>query len=400
MAYTRSKKYPELYKPGTGAIWWAFLPNPEKGPKLRESTTHSDERVAHLWYLSRITEDPRGTSRTQQAKKERTLALALAMRIEWLEAALLNEDDTRKRLALSTIKFYKAHGKPLVRILGADTKLSSIDHEMIRRYIVQRSKEVKGGTISKDLITLSCAMRLARKDGVKCSRFDEIVPEDFKALYAPRERWLTELEVDALLSVLAPQRAAVVAFIVATGATYPSEVAPVRKDDVDKYVVHIKGTKRKTRNRRLKVPSHARKYLDYAMKHIGAWGFEKWVNIVKDLKKAAALLSMCPKCRGDSRIRVNSLGGARFKAPTPVACAACEAVPEFAPLCPTDLRRTFCQWLVRSGVPYELVYPMMGHDSPAMLERVYGRRDASSVADLVELALAKAPKGARGRKAG
>ncbi len=59
------------------------------------------------------------------------------------------------------------------------------------------------------------------------------------------------------------------------------------------------------------------------------------------------------------------------------------------------------QWLVRSGVPYELVYPMAGHSSPAMLERVYGRRDAGSVAELVEMALKKAPKGARGgRKAG
>ncbi len=393
MSYVRSKRYPELFRPGSGAIWWAFLPNPEKGPKLRESTKHSDELAAHRWYLERIRRDPAETARTKQAqKKDRSLADALVTRIEWLRAARQHDDPTRKKLALSTIEFYENHGKPLVRILGPDTPLSTIDHETIRRYIIERSKEVKGTTIAKDLVTLSGAMRFARKDGVVCASFADIVPDDFVALYMPRTRWLSESEVDTLLAFLPPRRAAVVAFIVATGATYPSEVSPIRKSHINGWIVHIPGTKRKTRDRWVHVPSHARKYLTFALKHIGPWGFDPWIHIGRDIKKAAKLLSMCEGCRVKA-----PLGGAGWHKKNLAKCLECGSAEKFAALSPNDLRRTFVQWLVRSGVPYELVYPMAGHSSPRMLETVYGRRDAGAVADLVELALAKAPKGARKR---
>ncbi len=197
----------------------------------------------------------------------------------------------------------------------------------------------------------------------------------------------SEEEVDALLRVLPPNRAAVVAFIVATGATCPSEVSPCRRADIKGYDVHIRGTKRATRDRKLRVPSYVRKYLDRAVKGLGPWGFDPWPNIVKDLKRAARLLSMCEECR------IRQGKGARND--LRVTCEDCKAVPLFRPLSPNDLRRTFAQWLVRSGVPYELAFPMMGHSSPRMLEVVYGRRDAGAVGDLVELALEKAPKGAR-----
>jgi integrase len=382
MSYVRSTRFPELFLPGAGAIWWAFLPNPDGGRQLRESTGHRDEKAAHGWYLERVRK-----ASSSKSKKDRTLAEALTARVEWLTTAREHDDPTRKRLASSTILFYENHGRPLVRLLGEHTPLSSINHETVRRYIVARSKEVKATTVEKDLITLSCAMRLARKDGIECAHFSDIVPDDFRALYVPRERWLSEEEVDALLRVLPPERAAVVAFIVATGATYPSEVAPVRKAHINGSDVHLHGTKRATRNRKLRVPSYAKRFLERAVKSLGPWGFAEWKSPGKDLKRAARLLSMCEECR------IRQGKGARNDLKT--ECPDCKLVPVFAPLSPNDLRRTFAQWLVRSGVPYELAYPMMGHSSPKMLETVYGRRDSAAVADLVELALARAPKGAR-----
>ena len=314
-------------------------------------------------------------------------------RLLWLKAARENDDPTRKKLSEKTIDFYQKKSKRLVAVLGAETLLSEIGHEEIRKYIISRSKTVKGASIGKELTALSMAMRLARKDGVDCPIFKDIVPEDFQAVYVPRKRWLTEAEVDALISVLPAKRGAVVAFIVATSASYPSEVSPVRPEHVNGFEVHIPGTKRAGRDRHLKVPSYARRFFSLAVKHLGPSGFEPWTNVRGDLHAAARLLSLCASCRAcrPEWARRQQAG------PKPVrgACRACEKVKPFEPLSPNDLRRTFAQWLVRSGVPHELTYPMMGHNSPRMLEQVYGKRDAGAVSDLVELALKKAPKGAR-----
>lgn len=392
--YVRHKKFRELFKKPGSARWWAFLPNPHGGRQLRAPTGHVDDRAAHGWYLERVRQRP---SDPASHTKERCLRDALNARIEWMNAARMNEDPTRKKPAAATVEFYAKKGRHLTRVLGADTMLSAIGHEQIRGYIVTRTTETaSASTIAKELTALSMAMRLAKKDGVRCEAFRDIRPEDFGAIYVPRKRWLTEAEVDELLSVLAPKRAAVAAFIVATSATYPSEVVPVARTMVDGYVVHIPGTKRGTRRRTIVVPSHARRFLDFATKYAsGAKGalFEPWSNIRGDLHDAARLLSMCPRCRTSRLAWARHEDGAtKLRA---VDCKACKRQPAFAPLSPNDLRRTFAQWLVRSGVPNELVSPLMGHKDTRMVERVYGRRDATSVADLVELALRKAPKGAR-----
>ncbi len=394
MSYVRSNRYPELFRKRETGPWWVFLPNREGGKQPRESTGLKDERAAHEWYLERI--QLPSTAKQATASKERTIETALVSRLDWLKASRLHDDPSRKKKALATIEFYRKKGRALVRELGGQTLLSAIGHEQIRKYIVARSATAGGSTIAKELTTLSCAMRLARKDGVSCPVFKDIVPEDFEALYIPRTRWLSEAEVNALLDVLAPKRAAVVAFIVATSASYPSEVAPVRPEHVKGYDVHIPGKKTRTRDRRLRVPSHARKYLDRALEHLGPSGFEQWTNVRKDLHAAAELLSMCKKCRAARQAWSRHEVGATKQ--TKGECLACSVATPFVKLSPNDLRRTFVQWLVRSGVPYELVYPMAGHNSPRMLETVYGKRDARAVADLVELALKKAPKGARGAK--
>jgi site-specific recombinase XerD len=391
--YLRSKRHPELFRKRDGGPWWAFVPNPIGKRKLRETTGLRDEHAAHAWYLERLRIPSLAEPTAAKKGKQRRLEDALVTRIAWLQAAREKEDPTRKKLSKDTIDFYMRKSKRLVEGLGADTLLSAIGHEQIRSYIVDRSKTVKATSIGKELTALSMAMRLARKDGIECPVFADIVPEDFQALYVPRKRWLSEEEVDRLLAVLAPKRAAVVAFIVATSATYPSEVAPVRPEHVKANVVHLLGTKRSSRNRYVHVPPHAHRFLKLALKHLGPSGFEPWTNVNGDLKDAVRLLSMCADCRKASLAWARHEVGATKPSKEP--CRACKASRAFATLSPNDLRRTFAQWLVRSGVPHELTYPMMGHNSPRMLEQVYGKRDAGAVAELVQLALKRAPKNAR-----
>lgn len=399
MSYVRSKRYPELFKPAASSVWWAFLPNPDGGRARRESTKLRDERAAHAWYLTRI-RTPDGPTVAASPQKERSLRDALAARVEWLKSARQNDDKTRRKLAAATIDFYDKKSAPLLALLGRDTLLSAIGHEQIREYIIKRSATAVASTIAKELTTLSMAMRLARKDGVACPVFADIKPDDFGAMYVPKTRWCPEDEASALVfsGVLPPRRAAVVAFIVATSSTYPSEVDPVERTMVDakRYVVHIPGKKRGSRKRTIVVPTHARRFFDYAIKHatgINGKLFEPWHSVRRDLHVAANLLSMCAKCRKTRLAWARHAGGSRK--PTHAECAACKATRPFAPLSPNDLRRTFAQWLVRSGVPNELVSPMMGHKDTRMVERVYGKRDATSVAELVELALKQAPKTAR-----
>lgn len=384
MSYTRSTRYPELFRPVASPFWWCFLPNPAGGRQLRESTKCRDERSAHQWYLERVRSPDR--SSLGPTRKERTLRDALVDRIEWLKSARENDDPTRKKLSADTIEFYEKKSRPLIHVLGRDTLLSQIGHEQIRHYIKERSKSASANTISKELTTLSMAMRLARKDGVACEPFRDIKPEDFATVYVPRKRWLPQSELEQLITVLPPKRAAIVAFIIATSATFPSEVLAVRRSGVDhkSYTVHIPGTKRETRDRKITVPSHSRAYFDLAVKHASGKGgqlFEPWTNVRRDLINAAEKLSTCKGCRARGKVRPRE------------SCEKCQTTPKFAPLCPTDLRRTFAQWLVRAGVPHELVYPMMGHNSPKMMEQVYGKRDATSVAALVELVLKRGSTG-------
>lgn len=400
MPYLRSKRHHELFKKDGSSVWWCFLPNADGGRKLQRSTGQLDESAAYARYLECVRARPTDAV-SPSSKKERTLLDALDGRIKWLRAGRKHGDATRKKLSEATIDFYVKKGKPLLHVLGRATLLSAIGHEEIRRYILTRSETAKATSIAKELTALSMAMRLARKDGVNCPVFRDIVPEDFAALYVPKERWLTEAEVDALIADLPMKRAAVVAFIVATSATYPSEVAPVRPAHVNgkTFEVHVPGTKRKTRNRRLRVPSHARKYFTFALKHLGPSGFEPWTNIRGDLHEAAARLSMCVPCRAARVAWARHENGAMKI--EKVECAACKRTPRFEPLSPNDLRRTFSQWLYRSGVPKALIGDMMGHvPGSKMVETVYAQTDAISVADLVELALKKAPKGARKRATG
>jgi integrase len=167
------------------------------------------------------------------------------------------------------------------------------------------------------------------------------MPVGFETQCQPRKRFLTVPEMQRLLPQLTSKYAAVVAFIVATGADW-SAVARATRDDVasDLTMCTIHGSKnRHRRDRLVPIATHEqRTLLGYALAHadgVGGALFGPWINVRRDLRGACARAG----------------------------------VP---PVSPNDLRRTFGTWLRKQGVDPSLIAPAMGHADSRMVERVYG----------------------------
>ena len=114
-----------------------------------------------------------------------------------------------------------------------------------------------------------------------------------------------------------------------------------RRDDVDlgSGWVHIRGTKRAARDRRIAIRHPAlASLLAYALKHAPGDDllFPRWSNVRRDLLDACAAAGI-ERCS------------------------------------PNDLRRTYAKWMRLAHVPAEIVAPTMGHRDTRMVERVYGR---------------------------
>ncbi len=239
---------------------------------------------------------------------------------------------------------YRKKSRHLTRLLGAETPLDRIEAAEVDDYIAARTKEgAVPSTIHKELSVLRGTLRLARRRKEYPHALDEVMPLDFSPKYKPRERVLSVAEVEAIIAVLPAKRAAVFAFIVATGATYPSEVAPIRPGDLSGTTVRLRGTKRETRDRLVPVMAHARRWLALAKKSAP---FEPWSNIRRDLH------------------------------------AACDELG-FDHCSPNDLRRTFGHMLRALGHPPHLIGAAMGHNDSRMAERVYARLKPQELAKLL-----------------
>ena len=208
----------------------------------------------------------------------------------------------------------------------------------------RRAEGAAENTIGKELVVLRKALKLARNHGIWEGDVNAILPVGFSPAYEPRRRSLTPEDVSKLLAELRPDRAARVAFIVASSASW-SPTNNARREDIaaDFSRVHVRGTKRSTRDRVVPaVLPVQRELLRFAAKHgEGADGFlfRNWSSAVRDIK------------------------------------AACKRAG-LEPCSPNDLRRTFAVWLRSAGAPPDLIAPCMGHRDSTMVERVYGRLSA------------------------
>jgi integrase len=173
------------------------------------------------------------------------------------------------------------------------------------------------------------------------------MPYGFSTEYQPRERFLTGPELQALLAELTPDRAARVAFIVATGARWGESERARREDfDASRGFVALRGTKTKTSRRIVPLVGAGIDLMEHAVRYAeGDQGrfFRNWGSVRRDLE------------------------------------AACKRAG-IAKASPNDLRRTYATWLRQATVEPHLIGAAMGHTDSRMVERVYGRMPVESLA--------------------
>ena len=327
-------------------IWYADLRI--GGQRIRRSTRCSDKKaadtIAKQWERDEADPDYAATSKA-------TLSDALK---------LLTDDRTEQakagRKSEATASFYIAKAGHWTRLLETNSAstyvpfaLAKLHARHIDAYISKRREEGAGeNTISKELVTLRAALKLAKRAGIWKGDIETVMPVGFAPEYNPRQRALTYAEAQHLLAELTSDRAARVAFILATSANW-NETERARRDDVasDLSFVLIRGTKRATRHREVPIASRdQRSLLEHAMKHAQGPGdplFTPWQNVRRDLHQACAQAGI-------------------------------------PPVSPNDLRRTCATWLRAQGAPPHLIAPVLGHVDSRMVERVYGRLPTDQLA--------------------
>jgi integrase len=323
-----------------GRTWWCAYYDVD-GRRIRESTRCSDRKAAEAFAQEREREAANPDHATAD---KAALSAALADLIEKRE-----EEARAGKRSEATARFYRVKAGHLVRVFERDASGNEVPFRLLRlrardvdRYISVRRKEgAAENTIAKELVTLRAALKLALRSGLWTGNLDAVMPAGFAPEYKPRNRFLTREEIGRLVGQLTTDRAARVAFIVATSACL-GETDRARRDHIAKDLssVFLDGTKRTQRRRTVPiVTKDQKKLLAYALKHAeGKNGllFRPWGKVCRDLELAC----------------------------TKIGIERCS---------PNDLRRTCATWLRAAGAPVELVAPVMGHVDSRMVERVYGK---------------------------
>jgi len=336
-----------------GRVWYGWFY--ENGQRVTKTTHYRDrsaaERVARQW--ERDAADP-----DHAAARTATLTDALQLLLR------LDEEEVKAgRRSADTVGFHRTKAGHLVRVFETDeheqhvpfplTRLRAFD---VDGYISRRRAEgAADTTVSKELVVLRKSLRLAIRAGLWRGRVEEVILVAFSPGYEPRKRALTADELKKLLAELLPDRAARVAFIVATSACWRETELALRGDVGEGLAtVLLRGTKRKTRFRTVPIVSPAQQsLLAYALEHAKGTGdtlFQPWGNVRRDLADACE----------DAKIE---------------RCS------------PNDLRRTFASWQVEAGVPLFPIAQAMGHKDTRMLERVYGRQTPEQLAAMMAPAM-------------
>ena len=326
----------------TGSPYWQAEWYDVEGKRHQRSTRTADRAaaVALLRAWERAAADP-----ARAAADTATLKSAL----EALQA-LRAEEAKAGRKSLATVDFVAAKAGHPLRIFGERALLAKINAKAVDGYIAQRRREgASDSTIHKELVVLRGACALAARRGRWAGDVARVFPRGFSPAYTPRTRWLPPAELEVLLEKLPRDRAALVAFVVATSAeTAAWQRARVEDVDLDAGRVRVRGSKRSYRDRTIPVAfAWQRELLVFALEHARGTKeglmFRPWGNVRRDLH------------------------------------LACEAA-KIAPCSPNDLRRTTGHWTRGEGVQPATVGALLGHRDGRMAERVYAALDVDELA--------------------
>lgn len=332
------RSYPRavrLYK--RGPVWWARWT--EDGVTRRKSTKCADRIAAQLvlrkWERQRADPD-------HAASNQATVASAAARFLKEL---------VRERVADGTLNMYRCKVGHVVRLLGS-VHLVELDHGRVVRFVDEREREgAHSHTVHRELTALRRVLQSAQR-AREFARDPRSVLPRYSSGYVPRTRYLSCFEFAAVCGHLAPERAAMLCFIVATGARR-GEAVRAERADVGADRVVLRGTKTARSRRVVPIPRLFRGLVEQATRDADGPSpllFRTWGNMRRDIAAA------CVR-------------------------AGCD------PFTANDLRRTTGTWLLQLGVPMEVVAKVLGHASTAMLFRVYGQLGADDLGRLIDARL-------------
>jgi integrase len=346
-----------------GRIWWGWIYD-LAGKRADFSTQQRDKKAARAV----LRDEERRATDPNYARSHTTLSDALALLIKDRKEGVRAVPPT---CAQATVEMYESKAGVLTRVLEtneagqfAPLPLVRLTAGVVDDYISARRGEwalppralvldaegkvktearegrhISDSTIHKELVTLSGALKIALRRGLWSGNLEAIMPSSFSPEYKPRTRRLSVDELESLLGALPPDRAARVAFIVATSAEWIATERALDEDISMRFVL-VRGSKNSNRYRTVPIVSvDQHRLLEHAMKcSRGADGklFRPWSNVRRDLIEACKEASIPP-------------------------CS------------PNDLRRTCATWLRAAGVTPANIAPLMGHSDSKMVEKVYGR---------------------------
>ena len=321
-----------------GSTWWSSWT--ENGATVKRSTRCTSKAAAKLvaeqWERDRA--DPHSKAANQATFDEEAH--------RWLKTCELSGKSK------ATLGIYACKAGNLTALLPK--LISELNPNTADKYFEKRREEGASiSTMNKEWKVLRAIMRSAKRRNLWQGEIDSLKPEWVRECYVPRERRLTWEELGQLARHLPPHRAAMVRFIVATGARW-SEAVRARREDVKADAVFLRGTKTEAAERIVPIASVFRKVLDQALADAPNQSetgplFSPWLsgNVIRDLR------------------------------------AACDRAG-IAWVSPNDLRRTFASLLSDAGAANQVVAKLMGHTSTAIVDRVYNKHTTASLSALLE----------------
>jgi integrase len=349
--------------------WWGWYYE-ANGKRISRSTRCRDRRAAEA--VVREWERHAADS-TYGASDSATLR-------EALDRFLI--DRRNKGRAEATLSSYRAKAGHVLRLLGGELKVARVDARMVDEYVDTRLNEgAARHTIHKELVALRGTLKVAKRRGDFKGDIAAVMPEGFSSGYKPRKRFLTGDEAPCLLAELAPDRAARVAFSIATGARL-SEAAQAMRKDIDwlRRTVHLRGTKTEAAARTVPIVGASVDLLEYAERYAeGSAGhlFRPWANMSRDLAAA------CERASKSALAAHLASTNQSYAALSEAEQSALQAEFAFPRVSSNDLRRTYGTWLRQHGAEPHLIGVALGHEDSRMAERVYAAMPSASIGPIL-----------------
>ena len=330
--------YDRLYQKKLGGAWYGWIYD-DAGAR-RYVCTRCLDRPAAVAFMRRLERKAGAAPGAPEDAPAHTVEDALAYFLK----------EGASDVAPATRQMYATKSGHLLRLLGGEAVEALVGGDLVRRTFinVRLAEGAAATTVQKELVTLRLALATAQERGLLAVDPRACVPR-FRARYVPKERYLTEEELAALLDALPEHRRCWVLVAVYTGAR-SSELAGLRWEEhvnLQTGWILLPGTKTAKARRKVPIAAALAEEL-HAQTHRQGPLVTPWPNHRRDLAEACARLGM-PR------------------------------------VSPNDLRRTFASWLKQRGVDSMVVARLLGHTTSRMVELVYGHLNNAAFTQAVAL---------------